>query len=53
MSEKISTKSVYNLSAQALDYNLPDERIARYPLEKTRCIKTIGLAKWEYFRCNF
>ncbi|MGQ8338582.1 S-adenosylmethionine:tRNA ribosyltransferase-isomerase [Sunxiuqinia sp. A32] len=32
MSDKETTKAVLNLSAQALDYELPDERIAKYPL---------------------
>ena len=29
---KENSETVFNLSAQALDYTLPDERIARYPL---------------------
>ena len=32
MNQRKSESTVYNLSAQALDYHLPDERIARYPL---------------------
>ncbi|WP_423128252.1 S-adenosylmethionine:tRNA ribosyltransferase-isomerase [Gaoshiqia sp. Z1-71] len=32
MEAKKSEQTVFNLSAQALDYPLPDERIARYPL---------------------
>ena len=32
MDERISEKSIYAQSAKALDYPLPNERIARYPL---------------------
>ena len=32
MNQRKSESTVYNLSAQALDYHLPDERIACYPL---------------------
>lgn len=32
MSTNDSDTNIFNLSAQALDYNLPDERIAKYPL---------------------
>lgn len=32
MKRKNSESSVFNLNAQTLDYRLPDERIARYPL---------------------
>ncbi len=32
MDKKVTDKAVFDLSVQALDYILPDERIARYPL---------------------
>ncbi|MCW0483069.1 S-adenosylmethionine:tRNA ribosyltransferase-isomerase [Gaoshiqia sediminis] len=32
MEQKKSASAIFDLSAQALDYPLPDERIARYPL---------------------
>ena len=31
---KGNSETIFNLSAQALDYSLPDERIARYPLHR-------------------
>ena len=34
MNRKNLESSVFNLNVQALDYQLPDERIARYPLPK-------------------
>ena len=34
MSKEISTQTPFDLSTKALNYELPDERIAKYPLEK-------------------
>ena len=41
MSQKVSTTSVFNLSAKALDYQLPDERIAKYPLQERDASKLL------------
>lgn len=41
MNEKISKESVSNLSAQALNYELPDDRIAKYPLENRDASKLL------------
>ncbi len=41
MNEKISKESVSNLSAQALNYELPDDRIAKYPLDNRDASKLL------------
>ena len=41
MNEKTSTKSLFNQSAQALNYELPEERIAKYPLSNRDASKLL------------